>query len=106
MYLGLHSFLFPVVEQLTYRISEISISLGHLSGVVPSSNRRIVNGSHGDLDSTYPWSKTEMIAEDFRLMFSSPTALTQWPGQMNSDIPDARDVPGLADFLQNVWGGG
>lgn len=57
------------------------------------------------LDSTYPWSKTEMIAEDYRLLFSSATALEQWPGQMNSDIPDARDVPGLADFLQNVWGG-
>jgi hypothetical protein len=62
-------------------------------------------GLAGDprLDMTYPWSKTEMLAEDFRLLFSSPTALAQWPGQMNSDIPDAREVPGLADFLQNVW---
>jgi hypothetical protein len=57
------------------------------------------------LDSTYPWSKTEMIAEDYRLLFSSPASLAQWPGQMNSDIPDARDVPGLAGFLENTWGG-
>jgi len=64
-------------------------------------------GLSGDsrLDTTYPWSRGEIIAEDYRLLFSSPTALDQWPGQMNSDIPDARDVPGLADFLQNVWGG-
>ncbi len=64
-------------------------------------------GIAGDprIDTTYPWSKTEMIAEDYRLLFSSPAALEQWPEQMNSDIPDARDVPGLADFLQNGWGG-
>lgn len=64
-------------------------------------------GIAGDprLDTTYPWTKMEMIAEDYRLLFSTPTALAQWPGQMNSDISDAREVPGLADFLQNVWGG-
>jgi hypothetical protein len=64
-------------------------------------------GLAGDprMDTSYPWSKLEIIAEDYRLLFSSPTALQQWPGQMNSDIPDARDVPGLRDFLENAWGG-
>ena len=55
------------------------------------------------VDSTYPWSKLEMIAEDYRLLFSSPTALAQWPNPMNSEITDPRDVPGLRDFFLNDW---
>ena len=44
-----------------------------------------------------------MIAEDYRLLFSSPTALAQWPNPMNSKITDPRDVPGLRDFFLSVW---
>ncbi len=62
-------------------------------------------GLAGDtrLDTTYPWSKLEMIAEDYRLLFSSPTARAQWPAQMNPDIPDARSVTGLEEFFLTIW---
>jgi hypothetical protein len=57
------------------------------------------------VDSSYVWSKMEIFAEDYRLLFSSPTALSQWSGPMNTSLPDARDVPGYAGFMLGTWAG-
>jgi hypothetical protein len=51
------------------------------------------------LDSSYVWSRGEIIADDYRLLFGSATALAQRPNHMNPDIPNPADVPGLRDFL-------
>jgi hypothetical protein len=53
------------------------------------------------LESSYIWSKREMIAEDYRLLFG--TAAAQEVAQMNYAIPDARDVPGLKDLFTGTW---
>jgi SdrD B-like protein/flagellar hook capping protein FlgD len=60
-------------------------------------------GLAGDsrVDSTYAWSAREMIAEDYRQLFGSDNA--KKAAQMNRDIPNAVDVPGLRDFLANIY---
>ncbi len=47
------------------------------------------------------WDPKEMIAEDYRQLFGSTSALT-YP-QENIEIPRAADVPGLKDWLQNTF---
>jgi hypothetical protein len=47
--------------------------------------------------SSYAWNTREMIAEDYRQLFG--TASAQGLTQMNRDIPSAKDLPGLKDFL-------
>jgi hypothetical protein len=54
------------------------------------------------LDSTFSWSRNEMIADDYRLLFGSPAAQSQ-AAYLNPDIPDPRTVSGLRDFFLGVW---
>ena len=54
------------------------------------------------VDSTYNWSKVEMIAEDYRMLFGTSTAVSQ-SFYINPDVPDPRNVTGLRDFFLNVW---
>jgi hypothetical protein len=63
--------------------------------------RHLSNDSR--VDSTYNWSKNEIIADDYRLLFGSAKAISERPTHLNSQIPDPRDVAGLKDFLQNSW---
>jgi len=56
------------------------------------------------LDTTYAWGITELIADDYRLLFGSETAQEQG-NYINRDIPDPRDVPGLTDWFTGVWSG-
>ena len=55
------------------------------------------------LDTSYSWSRGEIIADDFRLLFGTDEAISQRPQHLNSEIPDPRDVGGLKDFLATVW---
>jgi hypothetical protein len=60
-------------------------------------------GLTGDsrLDTSHAWSRQEILAEDYRHLFGSPTA--RQGGQMNRDIPLASEVPGLEDFLATAF---
>jgi len=60
-------------------------------------------GLWGDarLDSSYPWSAREMIAEDYRQLFGTPSARAAT--QLNREIPSAADVPGLEAFLRTTF---
>ena len=60
-------------------------------------------GLTGDsrLGSTYAWSARELIAEDYRQLFGSPTARVA--PQTNRDLAAAADVPGLRDFFQTTF---
>jgi hypothetical protein len=53
--------------------------------------------------STSAWTPEEIIAEDYRLLFGSDSAINERPTQFNTDIPDPRTVPGLRDFLFGTW---
>jgi hypothetical protein len=56
-------------------------------------------GLTGDvrLNSSYGWSVRELIAEDYRQLFGTPSA--QAAAQMNREISPAADVVGLKSFL-------
>jgi hypothetical protein len=60
-------------------------------------------GLAGDprVGTSYAWNTREMIAEDYRQLFGTPSARAAT--QMNRDIPDAKDVPGLAAFLSDAF---
>jgi hypothetical protein len=55
-------------------------------------------------DSTYSWSKGEISADDYRLLFGSATAQSQ-RGHLNQSIPDPRNVPGLRETMLGAWSG-
>lgn len=52
----------------------------------------------GRVDSSYVWSRRELIAEDYRQLLGPPAGRS--PAQANSDLPGASSVSGLADFLR------
>ena len=54
------------------------------------------------VDSTYNWSKNEMIADDYRMLFGTPAAISG-AAYINPDAPDPRNVPGLRDFFLTSW---
>ena len=54
------------------------------------------------VDSTFSWSKNEMLADDYRMLFGSPAAQSE-AAYINPDVPDPRNVPGLRDFFLSVW---
>lgn len=57
---------------------------------------------HLKLDTSYEWSRAEIIAEDYRLIFGSTAAIAQRPQHMNQEIPDPRKAE-LRDFLRDEW---
>jgi hypothetical protein len=54
------------------------------------------------VDSSFGWSKNEMIADDYRLLFGTSAAQSE-AAYLNPDLPDPRSVPGLRDFFLSVW---
>jgi Bacterial Ig domain len=55
------------------------------------------------LDSSDVWSRGEMIADDYRMLFGTQAAQDQM-GYVNTEVPDPRTVPGLKDFFVSTWG--
>jgi hypothetical protein len=64
------------------------------------SARGLVGDSR--LDTTLNWSKNEMLADDYRMLFGSPIAVSQ-SDYINPGAPDPRTVTGLRDFLATSW---
>ena len=48
-------------------------------------------------------SLTARIADDYRLLFDSPSTVSQLPRHLNSDIPDPRNVESRRHFLTSTW---
>jgi hypothetical protein len=55
-----------------------------------------------NLNSSLQWDESEMIADDYRMLFGSPAAVSE-AAYINPDIPDPRTVPGLQSFLATSW---
>jgi hypothetical protein len=58
----------------------------------------------GRLDTNYNWNRSEIIADDYRLLFGSALAVSERTAHLNSEIPQPKDVTGLKNFLLNTWG--
>jgi hypothetical protein len=55
------------------------------------------------LDSTYNWDRKEIMADDYRLLFGTPTAVSQRATHLNTQIADPRNQAGLATFFLRSW---
>jgi hypothetical protein len=53
--------------------------------------------------TTHSWAVREIIADDYRILFGSSAAVAERAGHLNTQIPDPRNVPGLADYLATSW---
>ncbi len=62
--------------------------------------RGIDNDSRVDTPGSHQWSSAEMIAEDYRQLLGSPRSQA---GQENWELPAAKDVPGLKDYLVTTF---
>jgi hypothetical protein len=62
-----------------------------------------MRGLLGDsrVGSSYAWNVREMVAEDYRQLFGTPSARSA--SQMNREIPPASEVPGLRTFLASTF---
>lgn len=56
-------------------------------------------------DSSYSWSRGEIVADDYRLLFGTNAAITQRPSHMSSGLVDPRNVPHLRNFFLYTWQG-
>lgn len=54
------------------------------------------------LDSNLNWSRTELIADDYRMLFGTQKAQDEL-SYINPYIPDPRTVTGLKDWFLNSW---
>jgi len=54
------------------------------------------------LDSNSNWSRNELLADDYRMLFGTPVAQNE-QNYINPYIPDPRTVAGLKDWFLNVW---
>lgn len=53
------------------------------------------------VNSSYAWNVREVIAEDYRQLFGTPSA--RGAAQMNRELPPAGAVTGLRDFLRTIF---
>lgn len=62
-----------------------------------------VRGLAGDprVDSSYGWSRYELVAEDYRQLFGSPSARVG--AQANGEVPPAAGVAGLREYLATTF---
>jgi hypothetical protein len=51
------------------------------------------------LDRSRAWSRDEILADDYRLLFGSTAAIAQLPRPENPALADPRSIPGLRDLL-------
>jgi hypothetical protein len=54
-----------------------------------------------NLDTSTAWDRWEIVADDYRQLLGPPDARSA--PQMNTSIPNAADVPGLQNYLANVF---
>ncbi|MES2970997.1 MAG: fibronectin type III domain-containing protein [Patescibacteria group bacterium] len=75
----------------------------HRSGDSDLAGYLAARGLTGDprLGSSHAWSMLETIAEDYRQLFGSANAATG--EQENREIPLAKDVPGLREYLSGEF---
>lgn len=76
---------------------------GYLTARWTTSDGSLTLATDSRTNTTYIWAVREIIADDYRLLFGTQAAIAGRPGHLNGQIPDPRNVPGLADYLLNTW---
>jgi hypothetical protein len=60
-------------------------------------------GNDSLLDTSYTWMRSEIIADDYRLLFGTTAAINEAPTHLNTNIIDPRAETGLQDWMLNSW---
>lgn len=55
------------------------------------------------LNSSYAWDPNEIMADDYRLLFGTSLAVSQWPNHLNTSIVDPRNQAGLKTWFATTW---
>ncbi len=55
------------------------------------------------LGTSQTWDVREIVADDYRLLFGSPLAISERPFGVNSAITEPRNQAGLANWLLTIW---
>jgi hypothetical protein len=76
---------------------------GYLNARWTTSDGSLTLATDSRTGTTYSWTVREIVADDYRMLFGTPAAVSERGGHLNSQIPDPRNVPGLADYLLNTW---
>lgn len=82
-----------------YFITHQASWASYLSARWTAADGSVTLATDSRTDTTYSWSVREIVADDYRLLFGTPAAIAGRPGHLNTQIPDPRNVPGLAQFL-------
>jgi hypothetical protein len=75
----------------------------YLSTRWSSADGRVKLGADSRLGSSYTWDIGEIVADDYRLLFGSPAAISQAPSSLNTDIVAPSAQPGLKDWFLSTW---
>ena len=54
-------------------------------------------------NSSYTWTVNEIVADDYRLLLGSATAVSQKTTHLNTVIPAPSTVPGLKAYLSGAF---
>jgi len=80
--------------------SGFSVSMSHAGDWSSYLNERgIANDPR--LDKSFNWSRNEIIADDYRILFGTSAAASEM-AYVNPDVTDPRNLPGLKDWFTNV----
>jgi hypothetical protein len=92
---------FTIAHEYGHFWSNTWMYLKHNGSTVDWQKKR---GVYADtrIGSTFNWTPSEMLADDYRLLFGTQTAQDQ-AGPLNWDIADARAVGGLRDWFISGW---
>jgi len=63
----------------------------------------VVLAQDSRMDSSMTWSKSEMIADDYRLLFGSSAAISENDCYGNPNVPDPRSQAGLRACFLSTW---
>jgi hypothetical protein len=74
-----------------------------LDGSTYSGNTYQYLGQDPRLGSTQTWDEREIIADDYRMLFGTSAAISEYPYPANTMIVDPRNQSGLANWLENNW---
>jgi hypothetical protein len=76
---------------------------GYLAARWTTADGSLTLATDSRTGTSYSWTVREIVADDYRMLFGTPAAVSERGGHLNSQIPDPRNVAGLADYLLNTW---
>jgi len=68
-----------------------------------SADGSVTLGADSRTGTSYSWDPSEIIADDYRLLFGSAAAVSESPNSLNTSIVAPSAQPGLRDWFLSTW---